>query len=259
MSKIQIAWDNKVDAAAALVASSEQASLPGSNVQNVHLSRKWQTAAGVKSASLTLDLGNALSCSILAVLGTNFSSAATRRLRASTADPTAVAGDLYDSGSAAAGVKAGYGALYLGFNAVAARYWRLDLADATLTDNMAVGRVFLGPSWTPGEAQEWGWGVTPLDESKRTESYGRQTYSDVRPQRRVLQFNLSWNSEADMYGNAFAMARAQGIVKDVLVVPNIDGAYLSEQSVFGLVSASQPVAQAKLKNYSQKFTINERL
>lgn len=253
-----LAWDNKVDAAA-LTASSELATLPGSNVQQEHVAQKWQTAAGVKSASLTLDLGGALSCSLLAVLGTNFTAAATRRLRASTADPTAVAGDLYDSALASAGVKAGYGAIYHHFNAVAARYWRLDLADATLPDNMQVGRVFLGPSWQPGESHEWGWGVTPLDPSKPAKSYGGQTFFDRRPKQRILTFGLSWNTEADMYGNAFVMARANGISKDVLAIQNINGAYLSEQSVFGLCQASETLIQEKLKNYRQKFSIEERL
>jgi hypothetical protein len=256
--RLLLAWDNKADSAA-LSASSEVAAQPGSNVQQVHLSRKWQTATGVKSASLTLDLGSSLSCSLLAVLGTNFTAAATRRLRASDADPTAVAGDKYDSALGAAGVKAGYGAIYLYFAAVAARYWRIDLADAALPDNMAVGRVSLGPSWTPGESHEWGWSVTAQDDSKPVESYGGQTYSDVRPQKRVLQFGLSWNSEADMYDNAFAMARSQGVVKDVLAIQNINSAYLSEQAVFGLCVASEPLVQDKLKNYRQKFTIRERL
>lgn len=253
-----LAWVNKADDAS-LSASSEVAAQPGSNVQQEHLSRKWQTAAGVKTAYLTLDLGSSLSCSLLAVLGTNLTSTATRRVRASDADPTAVAGDKYDSTNGAAGVKDGYGDVYHYFTAVAARYWRIDLADASLVDNLQVGRVFLGPSWTPGESHEWGWSVTAQDDSKLTESYGGQTYADVRPQRRVLQFGLSWNTEADMYGNAFALARANGIVKDVLAIQNINGAYLSEQSVFGLIKASEPIVQEKLKNYRQKFMIKERL
>lgn len=253
-----IAWDNKADAAS-LSASSELAALPGSNVQQAHVAQKWNTAAGVTSAYLTFDMLGSVSCGLLAVLGTNLTAAATRRLRASDADPTAAAGDLYDSGSAAAGVKAGYGDAYLSFTAVAARYWRLDLADASITTGLQVGRVFLGPKWTTSESHEWGWSVTPLDESKVVESYGGQSFADVRPQRRVLRFGLKFMTEAEMYGNAFALARAQGVVRDVLAIPSVTSAYLSEQAVFGLCEASEPLVQERHRNYQQKFTIRQRL
>lgn len=250
-----IAWDNKADGAT-LAAGSELATLPGANVQNAHLSKKWYTAAGVSSSHVQLDMGSTVSCSVLALLGTNLTAAATVRIRASDTDP--VAAPSYDSGAIAAGAKAGYGAVYKAFAAIAARYWRIDIADASLTQ-LRVGRVFLGPSWTPAAGQNFGWGVEPSDDSVVSESYGGQSYADIRPQRRVLEFELDYMSEAEVYGNAFAMARAQGAVKDVLAVPGINGAYLSEQAVWGLVRAWQPVVQRSTRIYRQKFTIKERL
>ncbi len=253
-----IAWDNLADSAA-LSASSEQASAPGANVQIVHLSRKWVAVEGVNSASLVFDMGSSVACGILAVLGANLTATATLRLRASDADSTGAAGDKYDSTLINAGAKAGYGAAYHWFAAATARYWRLDLADASVT-TLEVGRIFLGPKWTPADNQSYGWQVTPLDESKVTESYGHQSFADERPQRRLLEFGLDWHTEAEMYGNAFAMARSAGITKDVLAVHDTAGAgYLSEQSVFGLCTAAQPLINANFGIYRQKFSIKERL
>lgn len=251
-------WDNQADAAL-LSAGSEIATLPGANVQQTHLSRKWHTQAGVKSSFLVFDMLSSVACALLAVLGTNLTAAATLRLRASDADPTAQDGQRLDTGTISAGVKAGYGAAYQAFAAASARYWRLDLTDTSVPDNLQVGRVALGPSWQPSVGQLYGWSVTPLDPSEIAESYGGQEYADERPQRRVLQFTLSWMDEAEMYGNAFALARAAGVVRDVLAIHDIAGAYLSEQAVWGRCIASEPLVRESLKIFRQKFTVKERL
>lgn len=253
-----IAWDNKADDAS-LATDSEQASLPASNVQNAHLSRKWQTATGVKSAYLLLDLGSSLSCALLALLGTNLTASATVRLRGSVTDATATGSLAYDSGTIAAGVVAGYGAAYKAFSAIASRYWRLDVADSTVDDNLAVGRVFLGPSWAPAINMQLGASWRSHDPSRRQQSSGGQTWADVRPQERVFKFTLDFETEAEMFANAFAMARAQGITGDVLAIDDIDGTYLSQKAVWGLLEDAGEVVNDKLELYRQSFTIRERL
>lgn len=253
-----LAWDNKADAAM-LSTDSELASLPASNVQQPHVSRKWHTAAGVKSAYLLMDMGASVSCGVAALLGTNLTSAATLRLRGSDSDPTGVTGEEYDTGTISAGVVSGYGEAYKSFTDAAARYWRLDLADATVPSNLQIGRVFLGPKWSPSVNQEFGWSVVSVDSSDLDESYGKQEYADEKPQQRVIQFTFNWMNEAEMYGNAFALARANGRVRDVLAIHDIAGAYLSQQAVWGLVQASEPLIHERAKIYRTKFTIKERL
>lgn len=255
---MRLAWDNKADAAI-VSADSELASLPASNVQNQHLARKWHTVSGVKAARLIFDMGTSVECAVLGVLGTNLTAAATVQLRASDTDPSALAGLVHDSGVVAGGVKAGYGAVYKAFNAVSARYWGLDIADAALPDNLQIGRVFLGPCWNCSVPQSYGWSITALDESRISESWGGQDHADERPQRRVLKFVLEWMDEAEMYSNAFAMARSAGIVRDVLAIHDIDGAFLSEQAVFGRLVASDELVRQRLHIFRQKFTVKERL
>jgi hypothetical protein len=253
-----IAWDNLADAAT-VTADSEQSTAPGANVQNAHVSRKWIAVEGINDVSLLFDMGSSVACAILAVLGSNLTATATLRLRGSDSDATGVTGEKYDSTLINAGAKAGYGAAYLSFTSAAARYWLLDLADAAVT-TLEVGRVFLGPKWTPAVNHGFGWSVVSQDDSKVARSYGGQSFADVRPQRRIIQFTFGFNSEAEMYGNAFAMARANGVVVDVLAVNDIAATgYKSEQSVFGLCSASEPIVNENYGIFRQKFSIEERL
>lgn len=259
-----IAWENLADVAA-VSADSEVATLPASNVQSPHVAQAWHTVAGVKAARLIFDMGAARSVGLMAALGCNLTSAGTVQIRASTADPNVTTSLLYDSGVVAAGVKTGYGASYRSFGAVSARYWRLDFADATVPDNLQVGRIFLGPKWTlstgsgerGGQAYDWSVGVDDLSLIERN-TYG-QTYTDRQGKPRVLQFTLDWIDEAEMYGNAFRLSYEQGLTGDVLVIPDIASLYVSEQSVFGQLTAMQPLVHRSTRIYRQQFSVKERL
>jgi len=143
------------------------------------------------------------------------------------------------------------------------RYARVDLNDYSVASNLQVGRVFLGPSWQPtasaGQGMLWGWSVTPKDPSRIAKSRGGQVFADVLPQTRVLDFTLSYLSEAQINDNAFALARAQGRVKDALAIPFESGSYVAQQAVWGLVQASEPVVNESVRIFRQKFQIEERL
>ena len=86
-------------------------------------------------------------------------------------------GEIYDSTSISAGAKLDFGAAYLSFTVATARYWRLDLTDASLT-TLQVGRVFLGPKWTPSKNQMYGWSLAVPDPSAISKSYGGQSFAD---------------------------------------------------------------------------------
>lgn len=254
-----IAWTNRADAAA-VSADSEIATLPASNVQQPHVAQKWYTAAGVTAAYVIFDLGAALACDLVALLGTNLTPTGTVRVRASDADPTVVGTLLRDTGVLTGAAKARYGAIYKAFTSATARYWRIDFSDPAVAEgNLRIGRVFLGPSWTPSVPQLFDWAPVIVDASPGEESWGGQEWDDERPQRRGLMFMLSWMNEAEMYGNAFAMARENGRVRDVLAIPDINGAYLSEQAVFGKLQTGEPLFHSHSQIYRQKFTIRERL
>jgi hypothetical protein len=253
-----IAWRNLADDAV-LTSDSEAATLPASNVQQEHVVRVWRTVAGVKSAYLIFDMGSAVACSVLAALGLNFTASATVRVRASDADATVESSLLLDTGVLDAEVVDGYGAIYKSFTETAARYWRIDFADAGVESYLQVGRIFLGPSWTPTHRMLLGASYTSDDPSIIGRSRAGQQFADILPQRRVLQFELAFMDEEEMFTNAFAIARAAGRVSDVLVIPNPSSDYLSQRSIFGTLAASQPLVNDVLYLYRQKFIVEERL
>lgn len=254
-----LGWINRADDAL-LTTDSELASLPASNVQHGHVARKWHTAAAVKSAYLVFDMGASVACQLLAVIGSNLTASATLRLRASDADSGATSSLLLDTGTLNSTAKTGYGASYHDFTNTTARYWRLDLADATVDDNLQVGRVFLGPRWAPSSNQEYGWSVQVRDPSVIDRAYAGQRYANTKPQQRVLQFGLSFMDESEMYTNAFALARAAGIVGDVLAVHDtLGGVYIAEQSVWGALTDVQPLVHENYGIFRNKFTIEETL
>jgi hypothetical protein len=256
---MHIGYDNKADGAT-VSATSEISTLPAANVQHIHLSRKWHTAVGVKSAALILDMLAAVSCSLLAVLGTNLTSAATLRLRASNTDPTGAAGELLDTGTVSAGVHDDFKAIYKSFTATSARYWRLDLTDNTVPDNLQIGRVFLGPKWTPTYGMSWDWAPDVEDPSRVEESYGGQLYAEELPKKRRLVFTLSYMSEAEAMTNAHKLRRACGVTRGVLAIPLENGSYVSHQAVWGrMTERSAPIPHRRPTEWAQKFEIEEIL
>lgn len=262
---MRIAWQNLLDSAT-LTAGSQITTLPVENLQSPHLATRWHTETGVTASYVLIDLGSALAVDVLAVLGSNLTAGATWRVRASTSDATAVSGDLYDNGAGSpldpvdAGVDGNYGAIYLALaSTVTARYWRIDLIDAAVADNLQVGRVFIGPAWQPTSGMLYGWAMTYADDTRRTRSLGGQTHVDVGPRYRRLQFGLSFMNEAEMYGNAFELARAAGLNGDVLVMPQDAGNYQSQQCVHGLLAQAAPLVHETHNVYRMRYVIEERL
>ncbi len=252
-----IAYQNLADDAA-LTTDSELSTLPAANVQEEHVARKWRTGA-VTDAYLVFDLGSSMAASVMAMLGTNLSEDATVRVRASDSDATGATGEIYDSGVIDAGVKSGFGAIYHLFDEVSARYWRIDLSDSSLT-YIEAGRVFIGPRWTPALGVEFGsWSPFVEDPSQIRRSYGGQSYADVLPKRRGIQMTLNYLSDDEAFDSAHAMLMACGTTADVLVIPRETSGRNSEEAVWGLMEALDPILHKTIQTWSQKLLIKERL
>ncbi len=257
--KIVLAWVNWIDAAT-LTAGSETSSLPVGNLQNAHVVKKWQTAFGVNASYFIAAFGSSKSFQAVALLGTNLTIAATIRVRASDADPTGAAGEKFDSGTVPAGIRPGYGGVYyLLASAVSALYLRIDIADATIVDTLQIGRAVAAPIWQPTRNFKYGWSADYSDESKVARSRGGQDYPDPGARRRIGLFTLQCITEDEAYGNLFELARANGIVKDVLVIPKPLGARVPEQAIWGRVTQSLGIAQDKFPVYRASLRIEERL
>ena len=251
-----LGWINHVDAA---TVSATSAATPAANVQHAHVARRWHTAPGVTSAALVFDLGAPRACGLLGIAGSNLSAGATLRLRASDTDTTAQTNLLHDSGTVGAGVVAGYGTGVRVFGPATARYWRLDLTDASLSD-VRVGRVFLGPRWQPAAGLSWDWGVGWDDLSRVVESHGGQIYVDEVPRRRLLMLRLEWLSVDEAMTGVLEMRRACGVTRGVLVIPETGSIHVARQALWGrMTERNEPIFNRHSNIWAQKFQFEELL
>jgi len=255
---MKIAWVNRFDDGA-VTAGSRVSSLPPENLQNPHLAVKWHSEGGVNNTHVVADLGASSTVDCVAAIGANLTASATLRVRASDTDSTGADGAKYDSGALNSVISDSYKNFYHSLSStITARYWRVDFNDSTL-NNIRVGRLFIGPAWTPTKEMLFGWALTWADNSRRTKSRGGQSYIDLGPRFRILDFTLSFMGQSEMYNNAFELARRNGTNEDVLVIPDEDSSFLSEFSVFGLVSGALPLTHANFNVYRQRYRIEERL
>lgn len=138
-------------AGSVLQASSFQPLLAPSNLEaaaNVDLGIPWRTLEGVSSAWILADLGAATAVAGTALLAFMGSSAATFRIRLSTADATGAAGDAYDSGILSSVFDPEYRHLIHFWDEASGRYLRLDITDPGAPHLEAAG-LLAGPVWQP--------------------------------------------------------------------------------------------------------------
>lgn len=257
MSTTYLSWVNLLDAAV-LSTDSAVATLPVSNLQHPHLPKKWYSLAGVTSAYVLVDLGAAAAVDLVGLFGSNLTAAATLRIRASTSDVTAVSGDLYDTGVLAAMASATYGlAIHVLAAAVTARYWRIDISDASLADNLRIGRAWLGPAWRPTDNRLYPWEIGYDDLSTVGESESGQEFVDVRPRRRVLQFGFEQSSESEMFENAFALDRVAGVTGQVVAALEPGTSLAAHKSMLGRLARLGTLRHAGVRQRQATYVIRE--
>jgi len=255
---MKIAWINRFDSAT-VDAGNQVSSLPVQNLQNEQVAIKWQTASGINSTHILIDMTAVVDIDCLALVGTNFTSAVTFRIRGSNTDNTAVAGEVADTGTLSGMVSSNYRNFYYAFSATkTARYWRIDIEDTSL-NYLRAGRLFMGPAWSPSKEMNFGWSIAYTDSSKVTRSQGGQLYIDESFKFRALDFTLSFMDQTEMISNGFEITRRNGSIIDVLVIPEENGTFNSELSIFGLLIGTFPLTHVTYQIYRIRYRIEERL
>lgn len=277
---------NRLDAAT-LSGGSWMSTLPLSNLQDRRLSRLARsTDLAAASTTLTLDLGQARSVGVLALVAHNLSVTATVRVLG--ADAAGFASPIYDSGNVAvwpAGVIpqsllewaddnfwlgtvsqeaiAGYNAPFvlLPASAQTLRYWKISITD---TSNPAgyvqIGRVFIGTAWQPAVNVSYGAGLGYEDPSQIEASLGGEEVFDVRRRRRTHRFELGFLSQSEAIDSVLSLQRLQGQTGEVLIVPDVtDSTNLSKVAFFGRLRSLSPVQQTRPTTWSTNFEIQETL
>lgn len=263
MSNIVIATPALSDEAT-ITAGSEAGALQASNLQTIQVADPWR-ASDLNNAYLVVDLGSAQAINLVALIANNASSSATWRIRGATSEANLTASPGYDSGSLSMLAKAGLAdwsttdaVLWLS-SAQSYRWWRIDVSDASNADGyFQAGRLYISAAWQPSVNLNYGWQMGFVDFSLRPRSAGGQVVPLERSRARYLVLSLDFQSEADLYDNAFEIDRTRGHSKDIFVLRDPDSAsYRQEQSIYGLQEELAPIINPRVNMFSKRFRIEE--
>jgi len=260
MANAAILFRNLADAAL-VSASAAVSGMPASLLQVEHVRKVWRATGA--SAYVLCDFGASVAIDTVGLFGMTVSSAATVRLRLSTADATGATGDALDTGTLASGTQffdATFGSLvWAGAAAVTSRYLRIDLAQAGAA-HLEAGRLVAGAraafatNFTPGS------GRGRVDPSVRTATLGGGTLVDRRRSRRFLDLSFDWVTAAEWAAIVEPIERERGLTDDVLVITDTESTNLPRDAVWGLLADLSPAQFTAIPDLvSTKYRIEERL
>lgn len=253
MANACIAYNNLVDTAPVITATSSNLLLPVSNITNPHVARKWRGTTGQTGDSIIIDLGSLQSIDTIACMGLN---ADYVHINVSAVDPTGVAGELYTNTWM---VDRRYNSQIALFSVVSGRYIRIDVYNNVSPFFSEVGRVFVGLRTQFKYNFVKGWSRTWNDTSLRSKTRGGQT--QVFPDVVFRTFDVSFDflTQDDRDGFVEDVDRVNALKTDVLFVTNPNSSNLSRDSVWGLMTSLTPVVQPSIGTFTKQYTIEERL
>lgn len=260
---VTIATPRLSDAATLTSGGTIAASLPLANLQAMQPGKVCRFT-DLSGMHIVADLGAAQEVNQVWLGYTNATSAATWRVRGATSEANLTASPGYDSGSADIWPVSGLddwdtvnGLRWLS-TAQTYRWWRIDIADAANPDGyFDIGRLYIAKAWQAGGIQ-FGWSLGWLDDSEIERARGGQMHPVERPRRRELSFTLHGKSEAQMYGDAFAIQRLRGRSRDVLVVRDpMQTTWLQHQTLYGLMTELRPIVNSTYKVFRQPYRVEE--
>jgi hypothetical protein len=255
--KLRAIWDNRFFDAAALVPSSEVATLPGRNVQDPVRQRIWR-ANGSTDEYLIADLGTPSDpedvrppVNALVLINHNLTRRATVTVQAAADDDFSAPlftethdawADIIGAGEGGAGGPPGAGGvildchrawyapnpmriIYLGDSLEAKGFWKVSFSDPyNPVGYLEVGRIFL--TYFNEYKYDWAYpfGLGGEDESVITYNPSGTPWTDKWALRRTLR--LGWNerfSDEDKYWSFFFMVMKMGKSSDWVLDPIPDG------------------------------------
>lgn len=283
MANILLAFPDRASTAS-ISGGSFAATLPASNMTTSVITQVARTSStALADTQFTADLGRVHSVSVLGILNHNLSIAARVRVT------SAIAGDFsattYDSGWMnvwpsmfssldleweddnywagtldADSIGTMRPAFVLPLSAVAyGRYWKVEIDDRTNGDGFVdIGRIFIGPSWTPQFNATYGWGIAWQPDAAVEKSLGGTLYFSPRSTARRMSFSLDFLSKAEAHTQALEMQRQLGSHAEMLVVSDKDDAETSQQRSFlARISQSSEVRLTRPGLYSVSFELTE--
>lgn len=270
MSNVRIGYSNLIDSAT-LSGGSWSTNSPLANIKDQVVSVAARSAdALAASTKFEADLAAAQTVGMVALSGVNFTSAATIRVRGGSVAGLA-SGVLYDSGTVnvwPTGTDATLLAKHnrwtpiLSFTAVSARYWLIEITDTANADGyVQIGRVFLGPTFSPTWNASYGARLRWVNRNVRDETESGVLYTSRRPAYRETVFELEHLTRAEAVTSMHDLQLLTADSPEVVVLfdPASTDTTRLRESYLGELHDFDPLGYASALRYSSGFTVREKL
>lgn len=250
-----ISVSNLIDAAT-LTGGGAVTTLPVANLADAQPRKVYRTIG--TSAYFIADFGSAVAFDVAAIIGAPLTAAATYRFRASTADATVTSSLLLDSGVLSGIHDTAYNsAVFYPSSTVTARYFRVDVADASLS-YIDLGRAWVGPGIKPGLGIAWGANIGFGDTGLKARSPGGQQMVKHGGKYRIWNLTLANLSEAEST-SLFEGDRVNGITRDVLISRDINDSSTATNWMIGLPQQVSAVSFEAFGIYRKGYQVEERI
>lgn len=180
-----------------ITASSQQATLPVTNLANDQKTLVWQTGNSLTTEYAVFDLGSAQAVSSVIIFNHNLTNA--------DANIYVEANFSNSFGSPAFSQLLSWssGAIWATFNAQTYRYWRVRFDKSSAAQTRQIGIIYLGSYYTVTQDPDYaqGYKKTRVDLSTFQTTYGGQEYSQSRNQYRNIEtvFSMYPQPQADSF------------------------------------------------------------
>lgn len=143
---------------------------------------------------------------------------------------------------------------------ISARYCRVRVIDTGNEDgHIDIGRVFIGPSWSPGFNMSFGASTAYEDPTVVDTAMGGAEYFDQRDPFRVMRFTLALlKTDTEGFGKVLEITRRAGTSGEILVIPDADDLTNAQRRNFaGRLRVLSPFEQTLQEYGSMTFEIKE--
>lgn len=265
MGNAALAWNNLIDLSTTLIAATNELPLVRATDflrkgANEHVLWRWFSSGS--STSILIDFGSSVSIdtiAIMALTGVN----PTTRFRFSLTDPTGVAGEAFDSTAAAGRHSAAYMMCpYLRTSPSTGRYLLIDISEAGVS-SIGAGRLFAGTRDVFTYNFAPGWGMTPVNRSRKEEGAEGQTFVDRKNGYRQADLTFEWINEADRDGFVESIDKIHNLTDghlDMLWIKDVTSTN-PKDFIWGYQDGDRPVTQPFTINdlYAATYKIRQRL
>lgn len=240
---------------ATITAVSEATSMPASNLDKMQPSDVWRSTS-LTSQYIEIDLGSAKSVTVVALMFTNLTSAATWQVQAGST----TAYSNYDSTSLTAwagatqNVDRPHAFLDLTAAAKTYRYWKISLTDAANPAGyFEAGRVILSNAFQGGRNYSYGAGRGYKDMTVTKDAFGGQMIVEEKAKRPVISFEANFLTATEAEATVLELQR--NLSGGVLAMQDPSAStYRMGRMHYGRLSI-EPVINGAFNVFSTRFTI----